>query len=513
MPSAFRSLLNPYPARLLPEEGALTTLQGTVLEAKFMSTLWNAPGYPLNMLCQKLLICDEYAHHRGRLGVLTPFQLTWCMVLREPVHKSWQGFGFLLLHVYVRDWQRIWANHLLVPRLLPLWLAIRKQIRRAWALIPAFRSIPRVVLSGARHSGRRICGVLFGLFSLEGGFSCFGGGRKKGQNGSISNGGESGDGSDQVIVLDEQGQLVSGNLNSTDSGTSFVSSSSVLASGQFNNGQEEASTSNATPGAVFSSTTRSDQGGSSSPAPSRARDSSEQANGTAATNNDGSTSSFESSPARRRERDERENHVALQQVRQGLRYLTEVLSYPFLILQNRAVFVPGKTTDFWRLNLQTLRLYGPASFFDGLPLYLCTLLAEDAIQELINRIVAWKLSDLSAMDLTMVRLSFGVLFGQFLSPVVQLVTLRRGEASYFIAKNRLPIQALGDLGVDKVPPALHLPEHQPLSQLSQRMCLRTFLYQLGITGVIVSVNYGAAYILNLAEREERQRREDENRNP
>ena len=57
-----------------------------------------------------------------------------------------------------------------------------------------------------------------------------------------------------------------------------------------------------------------------------------------------------------------------------------------------------------------------------------------------------------------------------------------------------------------------MPDPAPLTQLSQRMCLKTFFYQLAITGVIVSVNYTAAYILNMAEREERQRRNNNTNN-
>eukprot|EP00392_Amoebophrya_sp_AT5.2_P008705 g8733.t1 len=356
------------------------------------------------MLCQKLLICDEYQQYRGRLGLLTPFRLTWRMVCREPLYVSFQGFAFHLLHVYARDWCRIWANFALTRR-LALGIGLVRD------------AISRTVRAGVRRVRAR------GLFG----------------------------------AVAEGCALLRGRVRRRLGGKERTSS--ALMSGN-DDPQED--------------------GAEEDEQPAARQDSADQAQVPSTTG------------AQEQNGEPSDSNLNLARVL--LKYLTEGMAYPLLIIHSRSVFVPAQMTrsDFWKLNWQVARLYGGFNLFEGLPLHLGTVIAEDAVQHLINGLLSWKLSDLSAMDLTMVRLSFSVLFNQFLSPFVQLVGLRRGEASYFIAKNRLAIQAVDVQKAGGLPSMLELPKAQPMGQLLQRMCLRTMLYQLVLTGMIVGVNYGAA---------------------
>ncbi|CAD7925812.1 unnamed protein product [Amoebophrya sp. A120] len=462
-------LLNPYPLRLQPHRDAVTRVQGTILEPKLISTMWSAPGYPLSMLCQKLLICEEFTQYRGRLGLLTPFRLTWRMVCREPMHVSFQGFGFHLLHVYVRDWLRIWGDALLVPAFARLWRSPGAEVRRLY--YSARRLSCRVAAGfvGGAVTILRLVG-LGKLFSLSPTF-----------NTTLLSGLNSPSDSEPASRTREDDDNIVYHGNSRE-----LSPKIRLASpprGTVTNDITSRSSSKINSGTAPVEFPNPERGQSDHSGPSADPSSQVQ------------------------QQIESDTNFA----RILMKYATEMAAYPFLILHNRAIFVSGTTKDFWRLNYQILQLYGLSSFFEGLPLYMTTVVAEDFVQMLIAKIINWKLSDLSQMDLTMVRLSFSVLFGQFLSPFVQLVSLRRGESSYFISKNAKAIQAVNLEYTRGVPSSLKLPEAQPVGLLLQRMCMRTMLYQLALTGVIVGVNYAAAMLLNMAEREERERnREREN---
>ncbi len=104
-----------FPQRSFEQlQGGSSYLQPRLSLPGFRSWL---TGFPLSALMQRVLVEQKFMHLRGRVGLTTPFILLFQQAREEGVWRCFRGSGFALLHIYVQDWAKIWANGVLLSEL------------------------------------------------------------------------------------------------------------------------------------------------------------------------------------------------------------------------------------------------------------------------------------------------------------------------------------------------------------------------------------------------------------